>query len=93
MVICQLRSYTIRKILLCLLTFGMLLNFAFLSLKHIMKYTHVLFVFAAEVTEKRLRNAIDEIIQHNNYVDRDYEHDASWHFNGEQIREGNIYFI
>ena len=84
--ICQLRSNIIEDF--CYVFWRLTCSNCVYRTKHIWKYTHVFFVFAAEASEKRLRSAIDEIIRYNNYVDRNYEHDASWHFNGEQIREG-----
>lgn len=40
------------------------------------------------VSETRFQMVIDDIIKHNNLVDKDHYDEAYWHCNGEQITEG-----
>ncbi|KAL4228607.1 Von Willebrand factor A [Mactra antiquata] len=45
--------------------------------------------YGGQESEKRFQEAIDDIVKQNNKVDQDHFSEAAWHFNGEQIKEGN----
>ncbi|XP_061182850.1 von Willebrand factor A domain-containing protein 7-like [Saccostrea echinata] len=45
--------------------------------------------YGSYVPEKKFQSAIDDIVNHNSRVDRDHPREAAWHFNGEQISQGN----
>ncbi|XP_062605380.1 von Willebrand factor A domain-containing protein 7-like [Saccostrea cucullata] len=45
--------------------------------------------YGSYVPEKKFQSAIDDIVDHNSRVDHDHSREAAWHFNGEQINQGN----
>lgn len=42
------------------------------------------------MSAKKLQSAIDDIVKANNRVDLEEGDTAAYHFNGEQIKEGNF---
>nr|XP_022338687.1 von Willebrand factor A domain-containing protein 7-like [Crassostrea virginica] len=45
--------------------------------------------YGSYVPETKLQSAIDDIVNSNSRVDNEHAAEAAWHFNGEQIAQGN----